>query len=211
MKSIQLDNFFKQLEVIQKAKESLQNSVIEWETDLNKIDLSVLRSQTGINLDDEFQKVWIDKLDVVDKSKSIDEFHDIEMWQLKRDFFKDKATLELIEFIEKGNKLIPPLYIKPLYFCGETFSYSQIHDVYRSDGGHRLFVSQFVSLNEIPIIMAERVTRFSFPVDKWEFEYTDDNFKAKSKLNSLVIELKTTLCTNVCELDMVDNLLVITR
>lgn len=205
MKKENIETYFKEIEGVQKSKKILDNLIIEWETDLDKMNFSALRSQYDFNPNEVHQKVWIDKIDLAN------EFDGIEAATLEREFLNDKATIDLINFIAEGNKIIPALYVKQLEFCGGTFTYKDITGVQRNDGSHRIFVSKFIGLNKIPAIMCERVTKFTFPLDKWEFECTDEVLTAQSKSSSHKLEFDMNANYNLNNDGLFDNSLIICR
>jgi len=145
---------------------------------------SDLRSQGFLNFDikDECQRIRLDTIDISNeyvyfKKENLDIY------------FQDEGTHDLINFIGKKNIIIPPLYEMPLEYFGETFETRQLSPIRRLDGSHRVFVSFFSGLRKIPIVVTERVTKFSFPIDKWDLERTDESFTAKSKNGEHRIEL----------------------
>lgn len=184
MNKQEFDKQIENIKAIQQAKNSLENLTINWETDIEKMNFQALRSSTRLDLNDEFQEVWIDKMDITCQ------WQEIESSQLEKDFFGDKATIELINFIVQGdNKIIPPMNMQHLEFCGETSTTRSISDITQVDGAHRIFVSKRIGLNEIPTINIKRVTKFTFPLTKWEFDFIDGYFIAQSKLTEAQIKL----------------------
>ena len=182
---LELDNHFNALERTQRLKKSLQTLKIEWETDLDKMDFSALRTGPAYDSEAKHQKIRVDVIDISN------EWDDLQKKDLEKDFFSNIATLNLIEFIAKGNKIIPPLYLQNLEYCGDTFT-TKVQGIHRADGAHRVFVSFILGLKEIPIVLVEKIGKFSFPSDKWDFEYTDNLLIAKSKNGNHRIELDNT-------------------
>lgn len=171
-------------------KQQLKNLNIDWETDLNRMNFSdlrsyeFLRSSGFLNFDmkDKYQKVRLDTIDISNEYV----YYKVEDIAL---YSQDDGTSDLINFIGKKNKIIPPLYETALEYCGETFETRQLYPIRRFDGHHRIFVSFFSGLKIIPIVVVERVKKFSFPIGKWNFERTDEIFIAKSKNGDHRIEL----------------------
>jgi len=172
----EIQNALKSLELVQNSKKRLGKLKIDWETDLEQMNFSLLRSTPDCNI----------KNSRMDKIDPRTEMGDKE--ECARDFLRDPATHALIEFIENGNKIIPPLYVRQFEYDGETFSTKETSFFGRTDGGHRVFVSMYLGLKEIPIIVHDKITKYSFPVDKWDFECMDEGFTAKSKNGEHKIE-----------------------
>ena len=165
----EIQDNLKNLEQVQNFKKRLQKLKVNWETDLEQMNFSFLRSNPDCDI----------KNSRMDKINPITEFGDIK--EAARDFLNDPFTYDLIEFIETGNKVIPPLYINPLEYDGQTFSTKETSNLFRVDGTHRVLVSSYLGLKEIPIIVHEKIVKYSFPVEKWDFEYSDESFTAISK------------------------------
>lgn len=172
------------------TKQQLKNLTINWETDLNRMNFSdlrsyeFLRSSGFLNFDikDKYQKVRLDTIDISNEYMYF-KVEDIALYS------QDDGTRDLINFIGKKNKIIPPLYETALEYSGETFETRQLYPIRRFDGHHRVFVSFFSGLKKIPIVVVERVKKFSFPIDKWDFESTDESFTAISKDGNNIIEV----------------------
>lgn len=179
MSKAQVIESLDQLEQIQRMIEQLKNLKIDWETDLEKMDFSLLRSTPDCNI----KKSYIDKLNLTKTHH----------WNCcDNDFgitIRDKATQNLLKFIIDGNKIIPPLYTKVFVYDGETFTIKEEPELSQADGGHRLFLSAAVGLEEIPIIVHEKIVKYSFPMDKWDFECVDENLIFKRKDGNDMFEL----------------------
>ncbi len=164
----QIENCFKIIEEYQDLKEKLSHIEINWETDLEKMDFSKLRS--NVSFDKTIAR--IDKY-------AIERFLDNET-ELNN-FLVSKETIALIKFICTGAKIIPPLQIKLLKYNGETYKIEEMSDLCFVDGNHRLTLSTYLGLKEIPVIVSEYIKNYQFPVSKWDFDYNDTTFTAKSK------------------------------
>lgn len=175
-------------EEIQRVKEQIKNLIIDWEIDLVRMNFSDLRSHGLLNFDikHKYQQVRLDTIDISNEFL----YYTKETFDL---YFQDDGTRDLIDFIGKKNKIIPPLYENALEYCGETFETRQLRPIHMLDGHHRAFVCFCSGLMKIPIVIVERVNKFSFPIDKWIFERTDKCFSAKSKNGEHRIELDNKL------------------
>jgi len=175
----EIQNSLKILERTQSIKKQLKNLKIDWETDLEKMNFSLLRSNPHCNI----KNSYIEKLDLTKTHHWEGAKTDIGL------IIKDIITINLITFIDDGNKIIPPLYIKPFEYDGENYSIKEIQELRQLDGGHRLFLSAAIGLKEIPIIIHEKIVKYYFPVSKWDFECTDESFIAKSKDGNHIFEI----------------------
>lgn len=179
MNKAQVKESFNQLEQIQRTIVRLKNLKINWETDLDKMDFSLLRSTPDCNI----KKSYIDKLNLTSTHH----------WDCcDNDFgiaIRDKATQTLLKFIIDGNKIIPPLYTKAFIYDGETFTTKEEPGLRQTDGGHRLFLSAAIGLKEIPIIVHEKIVEYSFPMDKWDVECVEENLIFKRKDGNDMFEL----------------------
>ncbi len=180
----ELENPLNLVEDVKLVQEQISKLKIDWETDLDQMNFSDLRSHGFLNFDikDKYQRIRLNTIDISNEFM----YFTKETFDL---YFQDDVTHDLIDFISKQNKIIPPLYEIPLEYCGETFKPRQLYPIHRLDGTHRVLVSYFSGLKKIPIVVAERVKRFSFPIDKWDFERTDESFTAKSKDGNNIIEI----------------------
>jgi len=102
----------------------------------------------------------------------------------------ETATMELIQFVEAGNKIIPPLYVNSFEYDGETYTKKNISKLVRVDGSHRLFLSSYLGLKEIPIIVHEKIVKYYFPLSKWDFENTEEKLTVKSKDGNNIFEIE---------------------
>ena len=171
MSKAQVKESLEQFELAQRTLELLKNLKIDWETDLEKMNFSLLRSKINYDL----KNPYIDKINITKTpyftGSEIDSIH----------MMKDSATIDLVEFIAKGNKIIPPLYIKPFEYDGETYSTKEVPELQLRDGGHRLFLSAFMGLEEIPIIVHDNIEKYYFPLSKWNYECVEESLIVKSK------------------------------
>jgi len=166
----ELDYYFSKKENGKRIARKFENIKIEWETDLSKIDLSVLKSNFPYKLEDANTKfhIGVIKTDMLNNSV-------LRELQLHR----DPRTHDLVEFIKAGNKIIPPIWITSLEYDGNAFKTNELCSTF-SDGSHRMFVSEMIGLNEIPAIYIERIMKFYFPLKKWKFLYGNTDLSIKS-------------------------------
>lgn len=200
MTKVEIQNSIRNLRMIQNPEKSLYELKINWETDIEQMNFSELRSTPECDI----------KNSRVDKFDPRNEFGDLK--EAAKHFFSDQATYNLIEFIKNGNKIIPPLYIQSLEYDGETFSMKKIAPIWKADGYHRVFVSAWIGLKEIPVIVTEKIEKYSFHIDKWDFECTDERIIAKSKNSEHRIEIDNTrahIDDGMSPDSIVDNTLVI--
>lgn len=169
--------------VSQYQKNSLlrrQPKPIVWETDVNKIDIKKLRN--GFAAVEGYTFSRLDKTNLAEfysqdfNGKSVFLSGDT-MQEINENLNKRTAEeivssgasryLEIISLIEKGVKLIPPLYIESNSYIDGEFIRGEAEFI---DGKHRESVAYALGWKEVPILIYERLDRYLFSPDKWEFE-----------------------------------------
>jgi len=115
---------------------------INWLTDLNKIDLSQLKTDISLdNFPDDYKIIWSNTDTICEKmfKNSNKAFPKDKLW-VKRS--RDPQTIvRLLDFIENGNNLIPPIFTIP----NDTLLVI--------DGNHRFALFRFLKIIEIPFII----------------------------------------------------------
>lgn len=133
---------------------------IEWETDINEIDITKLRNGVDVIGNAHFSRI---------ETRSI--LNEYEYEQSLSELLKsgDPSYIGLLELMVNGTKIIPPLYLETaIYLDGEP-------DEVRKDfvdGNHRMALSKALGLTEIPILVyrRKRPGTLLFTPDKWAFE-----------------------------------------
>jgi len=135
----------------------------EWETDIEKMNFTKLRSSVQF---DEDSEVFLKKVDQRFAPDNIDQF------------LVEESTKNLILFIQQGNKIIPPMgnidtRIKDGEKVDEYF--------YSRDGFHRMNLSYLLKKKEIPILCKKRISEYSFTLGEWTFKEVDGKVIAEGK------------------------------
>jgi len=171
-----------------KAASQYQNSTllrrqpkpIVWETDIDKIDIKNLRNGHGAvegytfsrlgktNITEFYSQSFRGK-QVFLSAPTIQEINENLNKQTAEEIVSSGAGryLEIISLIENGVKLIPPLYIENNSYIDGEFVRGATEFI---DGKHRESVAYALGWEEIPILIYERLDRYLFTPDKWEFE-----------------------------------------
>lgn len=131
---------------------------IEWETDINEIDITKLRNGVAAIGNAHFSRIETHSV-LNEYEKSLSEM-------LKSG---DPSYIGLLGLMVNGTKIIPPLYLETA-ICrdGEP---DEVHKEF-VDGIHRMALSKALGLTEIPILVYRRKQpqTLLFTPDKWAFE-----------------------------------------
>ena len=194
----------KAIEAIHQAIEDLNNLIIDWETDISKMDFQALRTKT-LTDDVSFQELTIGSMN---PNTHFSESH----WSESiRAFMIDPNTKELIDFVKNKNKIIPPMRMELIeLFYDDTTTSQVVSDIAVIDGSHRLFLSKILGIVKIPTVDIRRVSKFTFPLDKWKFDFVDDYFIARNKSTNEQIKLNAKRL-HIDDGGALENNLVITR
>lgn len=149
------------------AKKILDNLKIDWELDLNKINLADLRD-SGF----DYIKIYHPK---IEKRK-------IEIWCDGRegnpkDIFHPgdiDIVLDLIEFVQTGKKIIPPVAVIPVHVVdGEK----RCFEVFILDGLHRIRLARCLGEIEVPLITYEYARKYIFTKEQWNLKRNPGKYK----------------------------------
>lgn len=152
------------------AKKILNDLKMNWELDLNKMNLTNLRD-SGF----DYIKNYNPKI----------ETRNIEIWcdgteGDPKDIFHPEnidIILDLIEFVQTGKKVIPPITAVPIHFIdGEKTSFRDVI----LDGVHRIRLSRYLGEMEVPVITYEYARKYLFTKGKWKLERTPNKYKVSS-------------------------------
>jgi hypothetical protein len=183
-----INNQVKLIERAERVKAEIPNININWETDLNKMDFSKLR--TPISFGRHKSTLRLEKINPVEYRNSYADGH---TGLLSYDF---PNTLNLIELILSGERIIPPIFYDAYKLVdGEKMA---IEGLAMLDGSHRLWVCSHLNLNEIPILRFDRVQEYYFTPAKWKYECQDEN---KILLSSIVDDREFVFDTNNISID----------
>ena len=143
---------FKHLDIkVKEYKRRIKNGDfsldIQWETNINKIDLSRLKSsliddlKNNLKQDYEIAILNLDKV-VSRHCNNPDKVYPKDKLWVER---QPHTIARLIEFIESGNKIIPPI-IQPI----------DDKNLAIIDGNHRIALCRFLKLNNVPFLLMKR-------------------------------------------------------
>ena len=136
-----------------KMKKGSLNLVCRWETDINKIDLDQLNTQLIEDIKKNLTKDYVIEIlnldNVVLKVTPTPEinFPKDKLWENRQNYI----IARLIEFIEKGGILIPPI-ISPIV---------EKNIIAVIDGNNRIALCRFCKLKEIPFIFQKKYIKFT--------------------------------------------------
>lgn len=145
----------------QKLSNALLNApkAIEWETDINEIDITKLRNGVQSIGNAHFSRI---------ETRSILNEPERSLSELLKS--ADPSYIDLLGRIVNGTKIIPPLYLETAiyYLDGEP---DEVKKEF-ADGSHRMALSKAFGLTEIPILVyrRKRPGTLLFTPDKWAFE-----------------------------------------
>lgn len=165
-------SLFETLYRISQAEKILDNLKIEWELDLNKMNLRELRD-SGFGFIKNYMPVI--------GSRRIDSWYDGTEGDLKAIFHPNDADimLDLIEFVQTGKKIIPPLAVIPVHIIdGEKTTFESVI----LDGVHRIRLARRLGHSEVPLVLYEYTKKYAFSKSNWKVERTPTGHKA-TRLN----------------------------
>lgn len=176
-------NIYTQIDFINRVrgiKDALRVTPIIWETDIKKMDFSKLKSPVSFGRTGSTMRV--ETINPINTKNPYCDGSDKELF-----FGNDiPIMMDLAELVISGEKIIPPI------FC-ETYRVIDGERVFVDrtglmDGSHRLRLSAYMGLTEIPIIAFDRVCEYCFSPDKWDFEQVDDRLTMKPLFGGEVYE-----------------------
>lgn len=176
-------NIYTQINLINRVrgiKDALLATPIIWETDTKKIDFSKLRTPISFGRTGETMRI-----DTINPLVAANPYWD----ENNKELFSGNDTpimMDLAELVISGEKIIPPIYcLTYRVIDGERVL---VDNTGLMDGSHRLRLSAYMGLTEIPIIVFDRVLEYSFSPDKWDFEQVDDRLTMKPLFGGEVYE-----------------------
>jgi hypothetical protein len=152
------------------AKKILNDLRINWEVDLNKINLRDLRDS-----DFDYIKIYSPKIE----TRKIEIWYDGNEGDPKDIFHPENIdiVLDLIEFVQTGKKVIPPITVIPIHIIdGEKTSFNPVI----LDGLHRIRLARYLGETEVPLIAYEYTRKYLFTKAKWTIKRSTDKYKVSS-------------------------------
>lgn len=158
MNKQEIENQIQLIERIERCKKALPTLKINWETDIEKMPF------LGMPGFDWFYRNWR-------PTKS--ETYKLEKEEFIDDLFIEpngRIMLPLFELVMSGAKIIPPIFaIEYQIIDGEKSILTPFSLV---DGRHRILLSKYLGLSEIPITIMEKIQKYGF-TQPFEIEYRD--------------------------------------
>ena len=160
MDAVELKRYIANYKHIQEIVKRMEKQKVNWETDINKMDFSLLK---GNPLSNEIKKdARVEYRDV--------ETHGITLEDLMGNPCGIKRVESLLSLIEQGINLIPPTYRNvQVIIDGKEADI----DYYRYDGTHRLALAHRLRLEQIPTIIIDQKL-FKFTVNLWNFDFNGE-------------------------------------
>lgn len=151
------------------AEEAIRNGAIriQWETDVRLIDLGKLRSLKGVKTPKTLQCEMID----IEKIRSIIGVGPLFSTSPSVDC---KNILEILDLIENGVKIIPPVFKRMIYYTDDVKRAEG--ELQFLDGNHRLRIANALGLDKIPILV-NRVRCDTFSLDNNLIEVLDSGVR----------------------------------
>jgi hypothetical protein len=143
---------------------------MDWELDLNKINFGKLRD-SGF----DYIKMYSPKIG----KRKISIWCDGTEGDPKKLFYSNDVdiVLDLIEFVQTGKKIIPPIAVIPIHIIdGKKTSF----EVVVLDGWHRIRLARYLGYSEVPLILYEYTRRYAFTKAKWTIKRTTNKYNVSS-------------------------------
>ncbi|MCE5175839.1 MAG: hypothetical protein ABFC90_07350 [Bacteroidales bacterium] len=152
------------------AKKIIDGLKMDWEFDLNKMNFGELRDS---NFD------WIKMYNPKIGARKIDIWYDGNEGDPKDIFHQQNIDiiLDLIEFVQTGKKVIPPIAVIPIHIIdGKRISF----EVVLLDGLHRIRLARYLGETEVPMVLYEYTRKYAFTKAKWKIKRIANEYKVSS-------------------------------
>lgn len=81
--------------------------------------------------------------------------------------------LDLLQIVMSDTKVIPPVSYDQYYVVDGV----KRHSCSSRDGAHRMLLSRFIGLKEIPMVVEDILLGYKFSPDKWTFSVENEELK----------------------------------
>lgn len=156
-----MDNnkFIKYIELINRVKKGLAIDII-WETDIEKIKLEFPNLRSNVEFNDSLEIKYLAK-------------NEYNYYETNNGIFPfcDDSMIDLVDFIESGKKIIPPLISQEAEMNEWVIDNKQI--IVR-DGNHRLRLAREMGIEQIPFLISTNPK-----IKHYRFKIKDNDFKIK--------------------------------
>lgn len=161
-----IKNQIDKIEALKKARQAYNDGMlkINWETDICKMDFLKLKSQPIVNR----VKARIESTEVpivsgmeIKSDTTFDEMMDIG---------GRASMLDLLQIVMSDTKVIPPVSYNHYFVVDgvKEFNYPA------RDGAHRMLLSRFIGLKEIPMVVEDTLLGYKFSPEKWTFSVENE-------------------------------------
>jgi len=152
------------------AKKILNELEINWDLDLSNMNFENLRDSCFGFIKDCSPKIETRKIDI---------WYDGNEGDPKDIFYPQTIdlTLDLIEFVQTGKKVIPPIAMMLIHIVDGEKTYPEISLL---DGFQRLKLARYLGKTEIPIISFEDTRQYKFTMGKWNLKRNADEYKVSN-------------------------------
>lgn len=173
----QINEHLSLIERVKQAKKQLPSLTINWETDIEKIDISKVNAGDYFVNTLLFKPLRIGKLSLKHYVEADPDVH----------FFSSRESairyLNLIELVATGEKIIPPLRETELTIRDGVTIAGDIHVI---DGTHRQVLAFALGEKEIPVVEGEVIRSYQFTPGNWLFGESDGVLTVKSLFDEKV-------------------------
>ncbi len=161
-----IENQIDKIEALKKARQAYNDGTlkINWETDICKMDFLKLKSQPTVNR----VKTRIENIEVpivsdmeIKSDTTFDEMMDIG---------GRGSMLDLLQIVMSNTKVIPPVIHDQYYVVDGV----KRHSYSSRDGAHRMLLSRFIGLKEIPMVVEDKLLGYKFSPEKWTFSVENE-------------------------------------
>lgn len=164
----QFDSYIENMKVAEELKNCWKEIQIDWETDPAKIDL--LRLHNG-DMFKRFIEPGVDirlRVEIVKMSRLSGRFGGLFDCDLIR-------YVELYKLIKKGTKMIPPISMRFYPVEDGEARIPNLLPIDICDGSHRMHLCHCLNIEEIPILIIDIPSMYTFSRAKWDIECDEKN------------------------------------
>ena len=180
MTKSEFELYIENIEALDRMRNSLDSLTIEWETDVEKMDLSVLLTPLSI----DYHPGIVLKIETFEMKDIIQS-----NGALLREGGVERI-LNLFKLIESGIKIIPPIIDRDVeYFDGVAQIKNHVKPFSVRDGVNRLNLARHQKLEQIPILVFEHHSKYYFTRSKWDISASNESVVLSEKSTRDVIEL----------------------
>ena len=161
-----IKNQIDKIEALKKARQAYKDGTlrINWETDISKMDFLKLKSQPIVNR----AKARVESIEVPNVSGM--EIKSDTTFDAMLDIGGRDSMLDLLQIVMSDIKVIPPVSYNYYYIVDGVKEFT----CPARDGAHRMLLSRFIGLKEIPMVMEDTLLGYKFSPQKWTFSVENE-------------------------------------